>query len=193
MLEEIRCSKFIKIFSYLRSTTDMQYASSIFFLGFREFFFFLFCHLCIVESVLLYCYHVSLGQSTQIRIVWIGLRRINFKVLSKRTCSRSCLSWLSCREFTLFFCCCLGRLLFLSCFAFKWTIRAQIAAMTIEMGYHQVILKGLAMVYVSDVRHWTHWSHSGHLDRGLFCVPLLPTGFSSMDTATHLPTISSVC
>lgn len=42
MLEEIRYSKFIKIFSYLKSTTDMPYASSIFFLGFKEFFYFLF-------------------------------------------------------------------------------------------------------------------------------------------------------
>lgn len=37
-----RCSKFIKIFSYFRSSTDMPYASRIFFLESWELFFFLF-------------------------------------------------------------------------------------------------------------------------------------------------------
>lgn len=43
MLEGVRCSKFIKIFSYLWSFTGLQCASRIFFLGSGELFFFLFC------------------------------------------------------------------------------------------------------------------------------------------------------
>lgn len=61
ILEGVTCSKFNKIFSYFKSSTDTPYASRIFFLESWELFFFLFCHPYMAEYTLLYCYQVSLG------------------------------------------------------------------------------------------------------------------------------------
>ena len=91
-------------------------------------------------------------ESSRVRIVWIRLRRIIFKQLSERTCSCSCLSWLSCREVMLSFLLMLQRLIVLSCFAFRRTTKVLTAGIIMEMGYHQVILKGLNIwICVSDV------------------------------------------
>lgn len=105
MLEGVRCSKFTKVFSYLRSSADMQYKVGFFFLGSRELIFFLFCISVLLNRSCIATWCLS-SKSSQIRTVWIRLQRINFKVLSKRTFSCFFLSWLSCREFTLSFCCC---------------------------------------------------------------------------------------
>lgn len=113
MLEAVRCSKFIKIFSYLRSSTDMPYASRICFSGSWEPFLFFAIPVLLNMS----CYIATRcvwGESSHVWIVWVRLWRIKFKQLSKRTCSCSCLLWLSCGEVTLSFCCCCKDSLFLA-------------------------------------------------------------------------------
>lgn len=118
------------------------------------------------------------GESSLVRIVWIRLRRINFKQLSERTCSCSCLSWLSCREVILSFCCCYKESLFSSVLHLDELpkLRQQ------ELSQRWAITKSSWKAWISEsvslMSHspwihggdWKHWSHStsgvfGVLDR----------------------------